>query len=93
MKANAMAVARIFDWPWTPDQYDELIKSFGGHTAPGNLLHWAAVTDSGMRAVDCYESRDAADQIGALVAAAAAERGLAAPQITEYEVHTVLTPA
>ena len=61
-----MAIARIFDAPgWTPDQYDALIArmQLGGHSAPGVLFHWAAQTDTGMRAVDVYASRADADRL------------------------------
>jgi hypothetical protein len=91
-----MPIARIFDAPgWTADQYDQLIfrMQLGGHSAPGVLFHWAARTDSGMKAVDVYETRAAADRlaqekIGPLVA----ELGLPMPQISEFDVHGVLAP-
>jgi hypothetical protein len=92
-----MAIARIFDARgWTPDQYDALISrmQLGGHSAPGVLFHWAAQTDTGMKAVDVYETRAAADRlaqekIGPIVA----ELGLPMPQIIEFDVHAVLAPA
>ena len=92
-----MPLARIFDAPgWTPEQYDALITrmQLGGHSAPGVLFHWAARTESGMKAVDVYQSREAADrlvqeQIGPI----AAELGLPLPQVTEFEVYATLTPA
>ena len=46
----------------THDLMQRLVAKLGlapGKSAPGVLFHWAAVTD-GMRAVDVYESRDAA---------------------------------
>ncbi len=66
-----MAIARMFEGKgWTPEQYDELIAKLvadvglePGRTAPGVLFHWAAETDAGMRAVDVYESREAADRL------------------------------
>jgi len=91
-----MAIARIFDGPgWTPAQYDALIEkmALGGRAAPGVLFHWAASTPDGMRAVDVYESREAADRlVGERVGPAAAALGLPLPQITEYEVHATLRP-
>ena len=91
-----MAIARIFDGKgWTPEQYDSLIKKMdlGGHSAPGVLFHWAAATPDGMRAVDVYESREAADRlVSENVGPAAAELGLPLPEISEYEVHALLTP-
>ena len=91
-----MAIARVFDGKgWTAEQYDELIgrMNLGGRAGPGVLFHWAAQTGDGMRAVDVYESREAADElaqsrIGPLVA----ELGLPMPEISEYDVHAYLTP-
>jgi hypothetical protein len=91
-----MAIARVFDAAgWTPEQYDTLIArmNLGGHSAPGVLYHWAAPTPEGMRAVDVYESREAADrlaqeQIGPLVMAL----GLPMPAISEFEVRATLQP-
>ena len=61
-----MPIARVFDGKgWTPQQYDALIEKMqlGGRSAPGVLFHWAAQTSDGMRAVDVYESREAADRL------------------------------
>lgn len=97
---GTMAIARVFDGKgWTPEQYDKLIAALldrvgrGERAAPGVLFHWVAVTPDGMRAVDVYESKEAADtlvqeQIGPV----ASELGLPLPEITEYEVHKYLTP-
>ena len=66
MEKTDMAIARIFDAPgWTPEQYDALIArmDLGGQSAPGVLFHWAAQTDTGMKAVDVYESRAVADHL------------------------------
>lgn len=95
-----MAIARVFDGNgWTSDQYDELIGKLvarlglaPGRSAPGVLFHWAARTEDGMRAVDVYESRQMADElvqnhIGPL----AGELGLPMPEISEYEIHGLLT--
>jgi hypothetical protein len=95
-----MAIARDFEAKgWTPEQYDQLIKALldrlgrGDRAAPGVLFHWVTSTPDGMRAVDVYESRPAADtlvqeQIGPI----AGELGLSLPDITEYEVHKYLVP-
>ncbi len=62
-----------------------------GNSAPGVLFHWAAVTEDGMRAVDVYESREAADDLVAgSIGPIAAELGLPLPEITELEVHNYL---
>jgi hypothetical protein len=58
------------------------------------LFHWAAVTGDGVHAVDVYESREAADRlVQQQVGPIAAELGLAAPDIDEYEVRGYLSPA
>lgn len=92
-----MAIAREFRGKgWTGEQYDELIEQMemGGHSAPGVLFHWAAVTDEGVHAVDVYESREAADRLVAdKVGPISAKLGLSAPDITEYEVRGYLTPS
>jgi hypothetical protein len=45
-----------------------------------------------MRAVDVYESREAADALAGQIGPIAGELGLAMPEISEYEVHDYLTP-
>jgi hypothetical protein len=91
-----MAVARTFDCHgWSAGQYDELIRrmDLSGASAPGVLFHWAAVTDDGMRAVDVYESREAADRLaGGLIAPLCSELGLPMPEVTEQAVHAYLQP-
>jgi hypothetical protein len=94
-----MAIARVFEGRgWTVDQYDELIERLvaqlglaPGASAPGVLFHWAAATDAGVRAVDVYESSEAADRLAAgSIGPIAAELGLAPPDISEVEVHRYL---
>jgi hypothetical protein len=91
-----MAIARTFDGPgWTTDQYDQLIAKMdlGGHTAPGVLFHWASRTADGVRAVDVYESREAADRLAQeKIGPAAAALRLPEPKVSEMEVHAFLTP-
>ena len=90
-----MAIAREFAGKgWTAQQYDEFIDrmQLGGRAAPGVLFHWAAVTEDGMRAVDVYESREAADAVAnERIGPLAGELGLPMPEITEYEVHRHLS--
>ena len=95
-----MAIARVFEAKgWTPEQYDKLIAALidrlgrGERAAPGVLFHWVTETPHGMRAVDVYETGEAADalvseQIGPI----AGELGLPLPEITEYEVRKYLAP-
>jgi hypothetical protein len=95
-----MAIVRTFEAKgWTAADYDELIRRLvasldlaPGKSAPGVLFHWAAETDDGMRAVDVYDSREAADRlVNESVGPIAGELGLALPEITELEVHHYLT--
>lgn len=94
-----MAIARVFDGKgWTSEQYDALMVRLvdrmqlpPGSPAPGVLFHWAAPTADGMRAVDVYESREAADHLAQNeIGPVAGELGMPMPQISEYEVHSYL---
>src|SRR5258706_11501672 len=96
-----MAIARMFEGKgWTPEQYDELIAKLvadiglePGRSAPGVLFHWAAATDDGVRAVDVYESREAADRlVHDHIGPIASALGLPLPDITQVEVDNLLTP-
>src|SRR6476646_9642615 len=95
-----MAIVRTFEAKgWSAGDYDELISRLvtklslaPGKSAPGVLCHWAGATEEGMRAVDVYESRAAADRlVGENIGPIATELGLAPPEITELEVHNYLT--
>jgi hypothetical protein len=77
----------------TLDQYDRAMELMGlengGQAPPGALFHWAAATDSGLRVVDVWESREAFDrfaeeQIGPHTAAAGIE---GQPEMTFRDVH------
>ena len=86
-----MAIVRIYEFPGgTLEQYDQVMEEFGNQLAPGNLLHAAGSSDEGFRALDVFESREAADQVGEMIAQAAQRAGLAAPAITEFETHNLL---
>jgi hypothetical protein len=59
----------------------------------GVLYHWAATTPDGVRAVDVYESREAADRLAReRIGPLARELGLPMPEISEYEVRAILQP-
>jgi hypothetical protein len=94
-----MAIVRTFEAKgWTSGDYDRLMERLvrqlalaPGQSAEGVLFHWAAPTDDGMRAVDVYESRAAADRLaGEVIGPIAAQLGLTPPQVTELEVHNSL---
>jgi hypothetical protein len=96
---SVMAIARVFEARgWTVGEYDELIERLvtqlglePGGSAPGVLFHWAAATDTGVRAVDVYASREDADRLAAeSIGPIAADLGLAPPEITEVDVHRYL---
>jgi hypothetical protein len=94
-----MAIARVFDGKgWTSDQFDSLNSKLierlnlgPGQSAPGVLFHWSTNTADGMRVVDVYESREAADELAQQhIGPIASELGMSFPEITEYEVHAYL---
>ena len=93
-----MAIAVQQDFPGgTLAQYDQVVQKKGFHPggpgAPGGLFHWVTKTDSGIRVVDVWESRDqfekfAAAKIGPLTAQAGITQP---PKVTFFEVHNYLT--
>lgn len=91
-----MKVVRVFDGKgWSAAQYDELIRrmDLGGRTAPGVLFHVAGPTEEGFRAIDVYESVEAADRLASeSVIPIAMQLGLTPPDVTQFEVHNTLVP-
>jgi len=69
-----MAVAVVMDFAGaTLEQYDRVMELMGlaprGPAAPGGLFHWVARTDTGIRVVDVWETKEqfekfAEEQIG-----------------------------
>lgn len=94
-----MTVARLYECKgWSADQYDLLIKTvdstngYDGQIWPGNLFHWASVTDDGILAVDVSESVEVADRLAQeVLGPTVAELGLPMPTVTQYEVHNFLS--
>jgi hypothetical protein len=87
-----MAIARVFECNgWTTDQYDKLVDrmDLGGKPAPGQLVHVIWTTENGLRAVDVYESREAADKLVEEIGPLAQEFGLSLPEISEFMVHNI----
>jgi hypothetical protein len=91
-----MTIARIFECKgWTAEQYDELMArmDLGGHSAPGVLFHVAGPTEEGFRAIDVYASQEAADRLATeKVVPIAMELGLTPPDVTQFDVHNILSP-
>jgi hypothetical protein len=93
----AVAVQMDFDGA-TLDQYDEVIEKMGltpkGPAPAGAISHFATMTDSGLRVVDVWETREqfekfAQEQIGPF----SAEAGFSGPpRMQFFEVHNYLTP-
>lgn len=93
-----MPVAVIMDFAGaTAPQYDQVIEKMGfspgGKGAPGGLFHWVTETDSGLRIVDVWETREqyesfANDQIGPI----SQEVGFAGPpEVHFHDIHNYLT--
>ena len=82
----------------TYEQYDEVLGKMGlkpmGPGPAGLISHYATITDSGLRVVDVWQTREqfetfANEQIGPL----SQEAGITAPPRMEFfEVHNYFTP-
>ncbi len=93
----AVAVQMDFDGG-TSDQYDEVCRKMGltpeGPGPAGSISHFATMTDSGLRVVDVWETKEqfekfAQEQIGPF----SQEAGMAGPpQMQFFEVHNYFTP-
>lgn len=92
-----VAIQMDFDGA-TLDQYDEVCGKMGlapkGPGPAGLISHYATTTDSGMRVVDVWQSKDqfekfAEEQIGPFSAAA----GITAPpRMQFFDVHNYFLP-
>ena len=90
-----MAIAVILDFPGsTLEQYDkvmgQLVAAMGikpGWAPPGEIFHWVARTDDGIRMVDVWETREDFDRW------AFGLEDLGPPQVTFYDVHDSLVAA
>lgn len=94
-----MAVAVQLDFEGgTLDQYDAVCKLMGltpkGPGPVGAISHFATMTDSGLRVVDVWESREqfdkfAREQIGPF----SQQAGISSPPAMQFfEVHNYFTP-
>jgi hypothetical protein len=93
-----MPVAIIQDFEGaTLDQYDQILEKMGldpgGQTPPGAVFHWVTATDSGIRVVDVWESKEqfdafAEEQIGPF----SQEVGITEPpRMSVHDVHNHLS--
>jgi hypothetical protein len=93
-----MAIGVVMDFDGaTLEQYDQVIDKMhltpGAQGPPGALFHWCAVTESGIRVIDVWQTREqfdafAQDQIGPKTA----EVGLPGPpDVTFHDVHNHFT--
>ena len=94
-----MAVAVQMDFEGaTLDQYDQICSKMGltpqGAGPAGAVSHFATMTDSGLRVVDVWETKEqfekfAQEQIGPF----SADVGVTAPpQMQFFDVHNYFTP-
>lgn len=93
----AVAVQMDFDGA-TLAQYDDVCRRMGleprGPGPAGAISHFATMTDSGLRVVDVWETKEqfekfAQDQIGPL----SQDAGIPAPpRIQFFDVHNYFTP-
>jgi hypothetical protein len=90
-----MAVAIDCNFPGaTTDQYDEAVKMMGlasGGQHPGALFHWATQTESGVRVVDVWESKEDFERFAQeQILPVSQQVGLPQPEITYYDVHAYM---
>jgi len=92
----AVAIQMDFDGA-TLDQYDEICGKMGltpkGHGPAGSISHFATATDTGLRVVDVWETKEqfekfAETQIGPHSASAGVT---APPRLQFFEVHNYFT--
>ncbi len=86
----------ILDFPGgTLEQHDEAVKRMGfepgGPAQPDCLFHWVAKTDTGIRVVDVWTSRDAFDRaLNQDFGPPANDLQMPDPEISSYDVHAYL---
>jgi hypothetical protein len=90
-----MAVAIDCNFPGaTTDQYDEAVKMMGlasGWQHPGALFHWATQTESGVRVVDVWESKEDFERFAQeQILPVSQQVGLPEPEITYHDVHAYM---
>jgi hypothetical protein len=95
-----MTIAVVADFPGADlAQYDKVVELLGyqdaGAAPDGLLFHWATKTPDGVRTVDIWRDREAADTHAERdIAPAAQEAGLTGePKIAYIPVHNYLAGA
>lgn len=93
-----MTVAIQMDFPGaTLEEYDRVIEKMGftpgGPGAPDAISHWAAQTDSGLRVVDVWKTREAFEAFAQnSIGPITQEMGFPGPpEMTFFDVHSYLT--
>src|SRR5690348_6970418 len=90
-----MAIVVLQDFSGgTQEQYDQVLAqlNLGGHSPQGNLFHVAGMGEGGMRIVDVWESESALNVFLEVLGPLTQGAGIAAPQVTIWPVHNMLTP-
>lgn len=93
----AVAVQMDFDGA-TLDQYDQVLEKMGlqpqGPGPAGAISHFAAMTDSGLRVVNVWETHEQFDQFAQeQIGPFTAEVGIAGPpRMQFFDVHNYFTP-
>jgi hypothetical protein len=93
-----MAVAIIVDIDATVEDYDAVNEKIDPQADPpeGLILHSGTVTDSGIRAIDVWESEEAFNnfresRLGPAIGEVMGD-GAAEPQVQVFELHDLVKP-
>ena len=93
-----MAVVMFMEWDGvTLEQYEAARKlvNWEGNPAEGGLFHVAAITDTGLRVTDLWESAEAFQSfVGQRLMPGVQQIGMQGqPRVEIYPVHALLAPA
>jgi hypothetical protein len=96
-----MAVVLVQQGPsFTQEKYEEVVRKVGGKSrmespsdwpVPGLLVHAAGQAEGGFRVVDVWESEEACNQFGEILAPALQEVGIDDPPEPIYQAHTFVS--
>lgn len=90
-----MAIVVLQDFAGvTLEQYDQVTEqlNLGGNSPQGNLFHTAGLVEGQLRVVDVWESESAFHAFLAVLGPLTQGVGMAAPQVTTWPTHNILTP-